>query len=212
MINKLVWPIIVLLVSFFVLMSANFLFLMLPIGDIPFLGPFLGLLSDILIKLLYITSDLHPGMFWLLLLVTISLVFFALKKDRVHRVLQQEIKGTPVGTDEFAKPERIATESSAREINAAGVEPASIKSVSDQNSSNQRKFFIFNPKFSFLIGATLTALGSFLSFVIVMRCFFSGCGGFFIAVFLFMGISVVGMGLILLSIFNFFRNMYKKNK
>ncbi len=45
----------------------------------------------------------------------------------VHRVLQQELKGTPVDTDEFARLERIAADSSAREVNAAEAERASIK-------------------------------------------------------------------------------------
>ncbi len=45
----------------------------------------------------------------------------------VHRVLQQELKGTAVDTDEFAHLERIAAESSTREISAAEAERASIK-------------------------------------------------------------------------------------
>lgn len=45
----------------------------------------------------------------------------------VHRILEQELKGHPVETDEFARLERVAAESSAREIDAAEAERASIK-------------------------------------------------------------------------------------
>lgn len=45
----------------------------------------------------------------------------------VHRILQQEIKGRPADNDAFAKLERIAEESSAREIDASEAERASIK-------------------------------------------------------------------------------------
>ncbi len=45
----------------------------------------------------------------------------------VHRILQQEIKGHAVASDEFAKLERIAADSSAREIDASEAERASIK-------------------------------------------------------------------------------------
>ncbi len=45
----------------------------------------------------------------------------------VHRILEQELKGKPVDADEFARLERIATESSNREVNAAEAERASIK-------------------------------------------------------------------------------------
>lgn len=45
----------------------------------------------------------------------------------VHRILQQEIKGHAVDSDEFAKLERIAADSSAREIDASEAERASIK-------------------------------------------------------------------------------------
>jgi len=45
----------------------------------------------------------------------------------VHRILEQELKGKPVDIDEFARLERIATESSNREVNAAEAERASIK-------------------------------------------------------------------------------------
>lgn len=45
----------------------------------------------------------------------------------VHRILEQELKGHPVGQDEFSRLERIAQDSSAREINAAEAERNSIK-------------------------------------------------------------------------------------
>jgi ribonuclease R len=45
----------------------------------------------------------------------------------IHRILEQELKGHPVDNDEFAKLERIAVESSGREISAAEAERASIK-------------------------------------------------------------------------------------
>lgn len=45
----------------------------------------------------------------------------------VHRILQQELKHTPVDRDEFTRLERIAMESSTREISAAEAERASIK-------------------------------------------------------------------------------------
>lgn len=45
----------------------------------------------------------------------------------VHRILQQEIKGHPTDSDAFAKLERVAEESSAREIDASEAERASIK-------------------------------------------------------------------------------------
>ncbi len=45
----------------------------------------------------------------------------------VHRILEQELKGLPVDSNEFAKLERIAQESSQREINASEAERNSIK-------------------------------------------------------------------------------------
>ncbi len=45
----------------------------------------------------------------------------------IHRILEQELKGHPVGQDEFAKLERIAEDSSNREINASEAERNSIK-------------------------------------------------------------------------------------
>lgn len=45
----------------------------------------------------------------------------------VHRILGQELKGMPIDADEFARLERIAVESSTREISAAEAERASIK-------------------------------------------------------------------------------------
>ncbi|MEK7390517.1 MAG: ribonuclease R [Patescibacteria group bacterium] len=45
----------------------------------------------------------------------------------VHRILEQELKGAPMDADEFARLERIAVESSTREISAAEAERASIK-------------------------------------------------------------------------------------
>lgn len=45
----------------------------------------------------------------------------------VHRVLEIELKGKPVPKDEFSRLERIAIESSDREISAAEAERASIK-------------------------------------------------------------------------------------
>lgn len=45
----------------------------------------------------------------------------------VHRILEQELKGHPVDSNEFAKLERIAQDSSEREINASEAERNSIK-------------------------------------------------------------------------------------
>lgn len=45
----------------------------------------------------------------------------------VHRILEQELKHTPVNDNEFARLERIAQDSSDREINAAEAERNSVK-------------------------------------------------------------------------------------
>lgn len=65
----------------------------------------------------------------------------------VHRILEQELKGHPVPQDEFARLERIADESSQREIGAAEAERASIKYKQVEYMSS-RIGQVFNGKIS----------------------------------------------------------------
>ncbi len=65
----------------------------------------------------------------------------------VHRILEQELKGHPAEQDAFASIERIAQESSTREIGAAEAERASIKYKQVEYMSS-RIGQVFNGKIS----------------------------------------------------------------